>query len=161
MNAIPEIRRDEQGRRIFEPDGPTLSAFLIDRSPVAIIRGPWGSGTSSACCMRLWQHACEQAPSASDGIRRTRFIVTRESYPQLETTTIKTWQYWFPERLYGKFYTGKKPYLHDIRVGDIHCEVYFSGLDNDDIDDLLSLEPTAWWFNELKAVNLDFCTSAV
>jgi hypothetical protein len=160
VNAVPEIRRDEQGRRIFEPDGKVLSAFLIDRSPVSIIRGPWGSGTSSACCMRLWQHACEQAPM-SDGIRRTRFIVTRESYPQLETTTIKTWQYWFPERVYGKFYTGKKPYLHDMRVGDVHCEVYFAAYEDEDEENLLSLEPTGWWFNELKGLSLNFFTSAV
>ena len=159
-DAIPEIRRDAHGRQIFEPDGEILAHFLIDRSEVSIIRGPWGSGTSTGCCMKLGQLAAEQV-RGSDGIRRTRFIVTRETYPQLENTTIKTWKQWFPERLYGKFYTGSKPFVHQMRWGDIECEVIFAALQDNDIEDLLSLEPSGWWFNELSHVSLDFFTSAV
>ncbi|MDH3743203.1 MAG: hypothetical protein OER56_16555 [Hyphomicrobiales bacterium] len=159
MNDIPEPRIDKYGRRIYEPDGAVLKTFLLDRSPVSIIRGPWGSGTSVACCQRIWQHLVEQNRSA-DGKRRSRWQVARETYPQIETTTLETWLYWFPEKIYGKLYTGTKPYRHEIRVGDIEADIYFRGLAEDNIQQLLSLEPTAWWFNELEPVTLNLFSRA-
>lgn len=145
------IRLDPQGRKIFEPDGVTLTAFLMDRSPVSIIRGAIGSGTSSACCMKLWQMACEQK-AGLDGMRRTRFCIIRNSYPELETTTVKTWLFWFEERIYGEL-RRSKPMLHHIRVGNVDMEVVFLALDDEDaIRKLRSLELTGVWFNELEYI---------
>jgi len=146
---MTQIKLDEHQRKIYEPDGPYLAAYLIDRSPVSIIRGPIGSGTSSAAMQKMFQISCEQAPGL-DGVRMSRWLVARDSYPALETTTIKTWLNWFPENLYGKMIR-TKPYYHHIRVGDVDMEVYFIGLDDDDaIGKLRSFEITGAFFNEVE-----------
>jgi len=154
MTDGQEPLRDKTGRRIYRPDGLTLKAFLIDRSPVSIIRGPWGSGTSTACCQRIWQHLAEQRP-LEDGKKRQRWVVVRDTYPMLETTAMETWLDWFPEKEYGKLFTGSKPYVQEIRVGDIEADVIFYAMEGDGKGaNLLSLEPTGIWFNELETIGL-------
>jgi hypothetical protein len=152
MTAL--VRYSGDGRRIYEPGGPALAAFLLDRSEIAVIRGPWGSGKSLACCQRIWQHAVEQHAD-SRGKRRSRWFVMRESYPKIETTAMATWLEWFPERPYGKLYTGSKPYVHEVRVGDIELDVFFGAVDDLAGDSpFKSLEPTGWWWNELEYASM-------
>lgn len=156
----PQVEYADDGRRIYEPDGRVLARFMMDRSGLAIIRGPWGSGTSSACCQRIFQHAIEQNVG-SDGMRRSRWFCMRESYPKVETTLLETWKYWFPEARYGKLYTGAKPYRHEIRVGNIVLDVYFGAVDDLAGDSpFVSLEPTGWWWNELEYVSMSAFFSA-
>jgi hypothetical protein len=146
---VTQIQLDEHGRKIYEPDGVVLGAYLLDRSPVSIIRGPIGSGTSSGSMMKMFQISCEQAPGP-DGVRRTRWLVVRDTYPALETTTIKTWLFWFPENLYGKMIRSR-PLFHHVRVGDVDMEVYFLALDDEDaIGKLRSFEITGAFFNEVE-----------
>lgn len=135
--------------RTYAPDGTALRAFMGDREhPVKIIQGPVGSGKSLACCMHVYQQALSQ-PKQADGKRRFRALVIRESYPRLEETTLKTWLEWFPEDQFGKFYRSK-PYLHEIRVGDLELDVTFAAVQ--DIEEarafFKSLEPSLIWFNE-------------
>jgi hypothetical protein len=157
MNApvkeLPKIRLDPAtGIPIYEPDGVTLYDFVVDNSEVAVIRGPLGSGKSFAWCQRIFRHAREQSPSPMDGVRRSRWIVVRNTYPQLKTTTIKTWLDAFPEHIYGKFNWGI-PHAHRIRVGDVDLEVYFLALDKaEDVAKLRSLEVTGVCFNELQYI---------
>lgn len=115
------------------------------------IRGPVGSGKSVGCCVEMFRRACAQAPDA-EGKRKTRWGVIRNTYPQLKTTTIKTWLDWFPENQFGKF-NWSTPYTHMIRVGDVEMEVIFLALDRpEDIKNLLSLEFTGIWINEAREV---------
>lgn len=140
----------EQGQRIYEPDGQTLADFIADRSHVSIIRGPIGSGTSSALCMKIYSLAMEQRLSPINGKRRARWAVVRDTYPNLTNTTLKTWLDWFPENLYGKLWA-ERPMLHEVRIGDIELDVYFLALDDEkDISKLRSLELTGVAFNELE-----------
>lgn len=146
----PQIRHAADGRRIYEPDGKVLTAFMVDRTRISGIRGPWGSGKTLACCQRLFQHAVEQNRD-SRGNRCSRWFVVRESYPKLETTTMLTWLRWFPESSYGKLFTGAKPYRHEVRIGDIQLDVNF--LSVDDINDEAiwqSMEPTGVYWNEIQ-----------
>ena len=75
------IERDPvSGLPIFEPDGEILKNFMRDRtSRVKIIQGPQGSGTSSACCLHIFQQSLEQ-PVQQDGFQRFRAHVLRECY---------------------------------------------------------------------------------
>lgn len=149
-----QVEYAEDGRRIYEPDGRELARFMLDRSEIAVIRGPWGSGTSSACCQRIFQHAMEQNVG-SDGKRRSRWFCMRESYPKVETTLLETWLYWFPEKLYGRLYTGSKPYRQEIRVGNIELDVWFGAVDDLAGDSAFqSLEPTGFWWNELEYTSM-------
>ena len=135
----------------YKPDGNILRSFMRNNSFIRCIRGPVGSGTSSACCVEIFRRASEQEPGP-DGIRRTRWGIIRNTNPQLKTTTIKTWLDWFPARLFGKF-KWEVPYNHVIRMGSVEAEVIFLALDRpDDVDKLLSFEFTGIWINEARDV---------
>ncbi len=148
-HTVPEIPVDEYGRKIYRPNGQVLHDYLFDDSQVAIIQGPVNSGTSTGSCMRIWRHAAQQRPG-SDGLRRSRWLATRNSFPELKSTTVATWLDWFPEDLYGRFYW-ERPYRHEVEVGDIRLQMLFMSLDGlEDIRKLRSLELTGVWFNELE-----------
>jgi len=139
-----------EGFPIYQPDGEVLRQFLRDRSHVSIIRGPLGSGTSSACAMRIYMHAMEQRLNPETGKRHSRWIILRDSYPNLRNTTIRTWLDWFPEEKFGRFFWDR-PYRHEIRIGDIELDVvFFSALEEGDVQKFRSMEYTGAWFNELE-----------
>src|SRR5210317_847266 len=134
----------------------TTYQFLQSNAFVRGLMGPVGSGKSYACAAEIMMRAVRQKPSPIDGIRYTRFVIVRNSYPELKTTTIKTWQELFPENTFGPMlYT--PPITHHIRLpsrGDaagIDCEVIFLALDQPkDVRKLLSLELTGAWVNEAR-----------
>ena len=150
------IERDpESGFPVFRPDGEVLRRFMLDRkSRVKIIQGPQGSGTSSACCMHIFQQALAQ-PRQADGRQRFRVYVFRETYAKLAETVIPTWQSWFPPGTgpgqFGVFYE-TRPYRHEVRVGPLEIDVTFMAIE--DIADAKayfdSLEPSLLFFNEVQ-----------
>lgn len=145
----PKVELNAHGQKIYRPDGAVLQRFLKERPYFGIIQGPIGSGTSTACCLKIYTLACQQKPGP-DGKRRTRFAVVRNTFPELQQTTLKTWLYWFPENLYG-IMNRARPYTHPIRVGDVECEVVFIALDSpDDVQKLLSMELTGIFYNEMN-----------
>lgn len=114
------------------------------------IRGPFGSGKSTVCVMEIMRRAQLQ-PVGFDGKRRSRWAVIRNTYPELRTTTIKTWHQWFPPSL--GHWQGEGPPTHRITTGDLDLEVIFLALDRpDDIAKLLSMELTGAWINEAREV---------
>lgn len=148
---LPTIQLDAEGRKIYRPDGRVLRHFLRCRKHVSIVRGSIGSGTSTACIHKMWMIACEQRPNG-DGVRKTRWAVCRNTFPDLKNTTVKSWLDWFPEETYGRFYWDR-PFRHVIRLGDVEMEVIFLALDSeDDIRKLRSFEFTGIWFNELEFI---------
>lgn len=132
-------------------DGEILSRFLNSKAFVRGIRGPVGSGTSSACCAKLFAAACRQNV-APDGLRHTRTAIVRQTNPMLETTTIKTWLDWFPEQEFGRF-RWSPPFTHKIRYEDVEWEAVFMPCNTeDDVSRLLSLEISNFWVNEARDV---------
>ena len=133
----------------FVPDGEVLRRFMLSKAPVVAIQGPIGSGKSIGCAMKVWMKALEQKPQR-DGKRRARAHVFRETYGKLEETTLKTWLDWFPEEEFGRFYWSK-PFMHEIRIGDIELDVHFVALEDDrSVGFFRSLETTMCWFNEVQ-----------
>jgi hypothetical protein len=164
------IEHDPQtGFPIFRPDGAVLRAFMRDStSRVKIIQGPQGSGTSSACCMHIFQRALAQPVIERDGKQRQRFRahIFRETYSKLEETTIPTWKDWFlpgtgPGQ-FGIFYE-TRPYRHEVRVGPLELDVTFVAME--DIRDaksfFMSLETSLIWFNEVQFAQYEVFSEAV
>lgn len=91
----------------------------------------------------------QQAPGAN-GISRTRWVVVRNVYRELEDTTIKTWLKWFPEEQFGKF--NRQNMTHRLRLPpNYDIEVMFRALDKPkDLSKVLSLEVTGAWVNEAR-----------
>lgn len=145
-------RKIPAGMREYRPDGETLRRLLSDRvSRLVCIQGPVGSGKSSACAMKLFMLMIGQA-AGRDGKRRTRMLVIRNTFSELRTTTIATWKQLFPPEQFGQFYD-TAPFRHEIRVGDVECDVWFLAMDSDeDRKKLLSFEITAAWVNEAREV---------
>ena len=46
----------------YKPDGEVLKAYMKSDKFVRGIRGPIGSGTSTASCIELFRRACAQQP---------------------------------------------------------------------------------------------------
>ena len=127
---------------------PTTWNFLNDDSFVRGLMGPVGSGKTYASLAEVILRAVKQPPSPVDNIRYTRFAVIRNSYPELRTTTIKTWQEIFPENTWGEM-RWSPPITHHIKLPErdgapgLDCEVIFLALDQPrDVRKLLSLELT-------------------
>ena len=134
----------------YNPPGPVAAAFMNSDAFFRGIMGPFGSGKSTACIMELLFRAMEQKPGA-DGKRHTRWAVIRNTYPELKTTTIKSWHQWIPSHLGRWVDTG--PPSHHLQFGDVDMEVLFLALDRpDDIAKLLSMELTGAWINECREV---------
>ncbi len=136
---------------------------MKDASFFRALRGPVGSGKSVCCCVELFRRALQQEKD-SNGVRRSRWAVIRNTNPQLKTTTIKTWLDWFPEEEWGKF-QWSVPYTHHIKRQDLDLEVIFLALDRpEDVKKLLSLELTGIWINEAREINkniIDACSMRV
>ncbi len=130
---------------------PTIERFLLSSAFVRGVMGPIGSGKSTGCVMELYRRACEQKPGPN-GLRMTRWVAVRNTYRELEDTTVKTFLSWFPENSpHGSMNWNDMTYTW--RFEDVHCEVLFRALDRPgDIKKLLSLEATGFWFNEAREI---------
>jgi hypothetical protein len=78
------IKNDAHGRELYEPDGTTLTRYLMSNNKVDIIQGPIGSGKTNAMFRRLGRHAMQQEPSPRDGLRRTRWAIVRKHFSRAE-----------------------------------------------------------------------------
>lgn len=130
---------------------PTIRAFSRSNAFIRGLMGPFGSGKSSGCVMEMVQRAQKQKPGP-DGIRRTRWAVIRNTYPQLHDTTLKTFFQWVPPIHFGKFVQQRHVY-HVTGFPGVEMEILFRALDRPDhVRNLLSLELTGAWVNEAREV---------
>lgn len=134
----------------YAPAGPTVRAFHLSNAFFRGIMGPIGSGKSTAAVLEILRRAAQQKPGPA-GVRRTRWAVIRNSYPELKTTTLKTWGQWCPPE-YGRV-NHAGPITHHIKTAEMDIEVLFLALDRDeDARKLLSLELTGAWVNEAREI---------
>lgn len=128
---------------------PSLRAFHASNKPIRIVRGPIGSGKSTAMVCELLRRAAEQAPQ-DDGMRRTKFVITRNTYAQLKSTALATIEQLF--RPIMRFKTSDSTV--QIRFGDIESDWILIPLDtSQNIERLLSLELTGAWASELRELD--------
>ena len=141
----------DQNQITFSPAGPVARAFMQDDSFVRVLIGPIGSGKTSAAVVEILRRASMQRPGP-DGVRRVRVACIRNTFSDLKTTTIKSWNQWCPAA-YGKLTLGTSPIVHHIRTEDLDLEVLFVPLNDEaDVRKLLSLELTMAWIDEAREV---------
>jgi len=137
-------------------DAPTIRKFNEDNRFFKALMGPVGSGKTSGCVAEIIDKGIAQEPS-SDGVRRTRWAVVRHSYRSLLDTTMETFFMWVPPEFFGNFSVTNFQYNIDkIKLPDgtkLDIEIIFRALDKpDQVRNLLSLELTGAWFNEVREV---------
>jgi len=140
----------------FVPPDPVAVKFMRSDAFVRGIRGPFGSGKSVLCVHEVMRRAQQQEPFEENGerVRRSRWAIVRNTFPELKLTTVKTWLEWVPETL-GPFLRSA-PFTHHLtyKMPDgsyVDCEVIFLALDRpSDVAKLLSLDLTGAWINEAR-----------
>lgn len=133
--------------------GPTAVKFHADaKSFVRVFLGPVGGGKTVACIMDIITKACMQEPYRR--LRRTRWGIVRETYPELKNTTLKTWQAWVPDQMCHV--NMQPPFTGMIKIDlpdntRVEAEVIFLALDQpEDVKKLKSIEFTGIFINEVR-----------
>lgn len=137
----------------------TAQAFHDSRAWVKIIMGPVGGGKSTAALFELLRRAAEQVPYK--GVRRSKFIILRNTMQQLKSTVKPLIDQWFitlPDQPMGEWrltentFEIRKKMGHDGTI--LHTEFVLMAADTpDDVRRLLSVECSAAWVEEAREVD--------
>lgn len=131
---------------------PTIKRFSQSRKFLRGLMGPFGSGKSSGCCIELVKWGKRQHIQA-DGKRRARFAVIRNTYGELQDTTIRTIHDWLPPHLFGTYNKSEYSYVIDRLDPEMEIELLYRALDRPEhVAKLLSMELTGAWVNEAREV---------
>ncbi len=153
-------------RRIYDAE-PTAVRFHGSDAFVRGVMGPVGCGKSVMCLQEIVHRAGRQAPAATKE-RKSRWAVIRNTYPELVSTTIKTWQDWLPDAVCPIVFSS--PITGRLRLPlqdgtTVVAEILFLALDlPKDSKKLLSLELPGAWVNEARELDksiIDTITSRV
>ncbi len=149
------MNQDNPLKKIFYAASRTGKMFHRSNAFVRGLMGPVGSGKSVCCVMEILRRAMEQMPDP-EGVRRSRWAVIRNTYPELKATTIKTFQAWIPEEVcpitYSSPIQGKTWFRHHDGTF-VEMEVLFVSMDKaKDAKKVLSLDITGAWINEVREI---------
>ena len=154
QKAIDSGIRAREAAPIIYHASKTCSEFHRSNKFVRALLGPIGSGKSVACIMELVKRAFEQAPNRM-GIRKSRWVIVRNTYRELIDTTINTFFDWVPEAS-GEFVKLDMIFYLSSALPDgtmVHTEFLFRALDRpNDVKKLLSLEVTGGFINECREI---------
>lgn len=132
-------------------DVPTIKEFSQSKSFIRGLMGPFGSGKSSGCVIEIVKWGAKQ--NSHNGKRRSRFAVIRNTYRQLQDTTIRTFLDWVPDPDFGTYLKSDHALLINKLDSDLEIEILFRALDRPEhVSNLLSLELTGAWVNEAREV---------
>lgn len=130
---------------------PSVEPYVRSEKFQDFIVGPVGSTKTTASIIKVLYEASRVA-ACQDGVRRSRYAVVRNTRQQLLDSTIKDWLKWFPDGQAGTFL--KTDMTFHLRVGNVHSEVMFRGLDDtNDVRRLLSLQLTGAFMDEFREIN--------
>ena len=136
---------------------PTVRAFHESRAFVKIICGPVGGGKSSGALMALWRMALDQ--NVHNGVRRSKFIILRNTMAQLKSTVkplVDQWLVEMPAHPLGSWRLSENTFEIRMNLPDgthVWTEFVMLAADTpDDVRRLLSMECTAAWIEEAREV---------
>lgn len=124
---------------------PTIKLFHESPAQIRCIVGPVGSGKTTGATWDM----CYYRPmwlAKRHNIKRTSWVIVRNTYRELEDTTMKTVFEWFP---WGDFKAGSRTYTLRHPDGGPEVEILFRSCDRpDDMKKFKSLEITGYWIDE-------------
>lgn len=139
----------------FKPDS-TLWPLWRSRKFYQFVVGPLGSTKTTNMIMKLLTIAANQK-RGHDGLRRTRFAISRQTLQQIKTTVLKDIEYWLAPIIRYKVSDS----VVQIRQGDIHSDWHLIPLEEAaDQRRLLSMQLTAVYFNEFRELPLALVAAA-
>jgi hypothetical protein len=139
---------------IINYDAPkTITDFMLDNSKVRLIIGPYGSGKTTGCIMELMRRAMMEYPDANN-VRRTRFVVVRNTAQQLRQTILEDIRKWLsPAMTYRVTDSTVQFRFSHPTQGRIESDWMLIPLDKpEDQQRLLSLNITGGWVSEFREI---------
>lgn len=139
---------------VIDYDAPkTITDFMLDDSKVRLIIGPYGSGKTTGCIMELMRRAMLEYPDANN-VRRTRFVVVRNTAQQLRQTILEDIRKWLqPAMTYRVTDSTVQFRFSHPTQGRIESDWMLIPLDKpEDQQRLLSLNITGGWVSEFREV---------
>ena len=141
---------------------PCTRTFFSRPEGIKGMRGPVGSGKSVSMCMYIRYAADWQIPDGN-GVKRSKWLILRQTYKQLKETTIKTWMDWHPTtRIWDEPPKGRL--VCDSLYGDgttVELDLLFMSMDQpNSVDSLKSLEVTGVWANEAVQMRWEYLYEA-
>ena len=140
--------------------GQTGAKFLTSTAFIKIIMGPVGGGKSTVAFFDLLYRAMNQKPF--NNVRRTKFILLRNTMQQLKTTVkplIDQWCGVMTNNTFGQWRLTDNTYEIQTRLPDgtvLHTEFVMMAADTpDDVRRLLSVECSAAWVEESREVDAE------
>lgn len=133
---------------------PTISDFMLDSThEVRLILGPYGSGKTTGCIMELARRMLDEYPDAQ-GVRKTRFVVVRNTAQQLRQTILEDIRKWLqPAMTYRVTDSTIQFRFKHPTQGMIESDWMLIPLDKpEDQQRLLSLNITGGWISEFREV---------
>lgn len=132
---------------VYKPS-PTIKNFMRSDARSRWVMGSVGSGKTTGMIFELVRRAA-QTPPGVDGVRRSRWLVTRLTMPQLKDTVLKSWLQWFPDGKFGRWRSNDSTFW--LEFNDIQAEIMFRPLESEaDVARVLSLELTGAWVAECR-----------
>lgn len=146
---IPIVPSSDGFKYCFES---TTGFFVARRNGKIFVTG--NTGKTSSAAFDLIEIASQMVLPGPGGVKRSRFAVVRNTYPELRDTTIKSYFDWFPEGVFGIYNNTDKTYK--IKYDGREIEIIFKALDSPkDVRDLLSLELTGAHVDEAREIHQD------
>lgn len=147
---------------VYTTKSKTILKFLQSDAHVQIISGAVGSGTSAAITAKLFKIAQMQLPNLY-GIRQSKMVIMRQTFPLLRSTTIATFEKHYPPE-WGRYYMNESPIRAVMRFPHVSgdgtmCEMtllfrpVMASNGKVDLNSLGSLEATAIVLNEGVEMN--------
>lgn len=141
----------------------TLSEFHADNSLVRGVMGPIGSGKSVGMVNEILMRSFRQ--NVFEGVRRSRWVVVRNTSLELRNTSLKTVQDWLPPTICKYVYHPQieAHFLLPLPDGTtVDLEIIFLAMDRpEDVKKLLSLECTGVWLNEARELPYEILDGAI
>lgn len=138
--------------------------FHNSTAPIKGVMGPVGSGKSVICCWDIFYKSCVQTPDPRTKVRKSKWLIIRNTYGDLLATTIQTWLNWFPETKMHMSapLTGILERPHPLNDGTtVKIELQFLALDKEEqVKHLKSLEVSGVWVNEASEMPWQFLSRA-
>ena len=124
---------------------PTIEMFHESSADIRCMVGPVGSGKTTGATWEIFYylpfHLAEK-----HGIKKTRWVILRNSYRELADTTQKTVIEWFP---WGDLKAGDQVFTLRYPEHGLEVEALFRSCDRpDDLKKFKSLEVTGYWIDE-------------
>lgn len=145
---------------VYHPPGPVAARFMSSSAVVQILTGPLGGGKSTGCLMKLLGVALAQPAMGMGRVRRSRFIILRNTSAQLRDTVKPLIDAWFlemPEQPLGTWHVTDLKFRMKMQLGDdsiVDTEFWCMAVDSpEDVRRLLSTECTAAWVEEGREIN--------